>query len=409
MIDVNSILILVSSTLFLGYISGLFYSKTKIPDIIWLLAFGILLGPVLHFFDSELFIKLSPLMSIVALCIILFDAGINVDIRAIIKTMAKSVVLCIATFLAVVTSVGYILFFLMPTRFTLLEAMLLGAMIGGTSTISVFGILDGLQKLIPNIESTRVILMLESVISDPVCIIASITIIKMIMLPGVSLYDGLKDVVFTFIVSSVIGFVIGLVWAVVMSNLRGKSLNYILTISVLFPTYILAEAFAGEGGGPMAALTFGLSLTNYGYIAKRLGLKLDIKIDKRRLREFHEEITFLIKSFFFVYIGLIVSLSLEYMLIGLVIIVIILIIRFTIATAVGSLLKFSKVEKTLSRLIFAQGLPAFVMSQLPFIFDPEGIYFLDPSIYPNLCMPIVLGTVIFAAVAGPLIAKRQLT
>jgi len=406
---VNSILILVSSTLFLGYISGLFYSKTKIPDIIWLLAFGILLGPVLHFFDSELFIKLSPLMSIVALCIILFDAGINVDIRAIIKTMAKSVVLCIATFLAVVTSVGYILFFLMPTRFTLLEAMLLGAMIGGTSTISVFGILDGLQKLIPNIESTRVILMLESVISDPVCIIASITIIKMIMLPGVSLYDGLKDVVFTFIVSSVIGFVIGLVWAVVMSNLRGKSLNYILTISVLFPTYILAEAFAGEGGGPMAALTFGLSLTNYGYIAKRLGLKLDIKIDKRRLREFHEEITFLIKSFFFVYIGLIVSLSLEYMLIGLVIIVIILIIRFTIATAVGSLLKFSKVEKTLSRLIFAQGLPAFVMSQLPSIYDAPREFFSNPEIYPNLCMPIVLGTVIFAAVAGPLIAKRQLT
>ncbi|MFQ6053662.1 MAG: hypothetical protein ACE5OO_05490 [Candidatus Bathyarchaeia archaeon] len=49
------------------------------------------------------------------------------------------------------------------------------------------------------------------------------------------------------------------------------------------------------------------------------------------------------------------------------------------------------------------------MSQLPFIFDPDGTYFLNPEIYPNLCMPIVLGTVIFAAIAGPIIAKRQLT
>lgn len=49
------------------------------------------------------------------------------------------------------------------------------------------------------------------------------------------------------------------------------------------------------------------------------------------------------------------------------------------------------------------------MSQLPFIFDPDRIHFLAPEIYPNLCMPIVLGTVIFAAIAGPIIAKWQLT
>jgi hypothetical protein len=48
------------------------------------------------------------------------------------------------------------------------------------------------------------------------------------------------------------------------------------------------------------------------------------------------------------------------------------------------------------------------MSQLPLIYDPERQFFLDPAIYPNLVMPIVLGTVLFAAISAPLMAKRLL-
>ena len=43
------------SILLIAYISGLIYSKTKIPDIVWTLFLGILLGPVLGF-DKDLFI-----------------------------------------------------------------------------------------------------------------------------------------------------------------------------------------------------------------------------------------------------------------------------------------------------------------------------------------------------------------
>ncbi len=48
------------------------------------------------------------------------------------------------------------------------------------------------------------------------------------------------------------------------------------------------------------------------------------------------------------------------------------------------------------------------MSQLPLIYDPNREYFLDPAIYPNLVMPIVLGTVLVAALTAPLLAKRLL-
>jgi hypothetical protein len=96
------------------------------------------------------------------------------------------------------------------------------------------------------------------------------------------------------------------------------------------------------------------------------------------------------------------------MIIGFLVVGLIIVVRFSVASAVGTVLSFSRTEKVLTRLIFAQGLPAFVMSQLPYIFDPNKEFFRSPEVYPNLCMPIVLGTVLFAAIAGPIIAKRQI-
>jgi cell volume regulation protein A len=408
MLNTDNLLLLVSSTLLLSYISNLMYNKTNIPDIVWLLGFGIILGPVLGYFDNSLFISLSPLMSTVALSIILFDAGIHLDITILMKAISKATVLSICTILSVILVVGYALNYIMPESFTILEAMLLGAMIGGTSTIAVISVLDGLQKIIPDIKGTRLILTMESVISDPVCIIASITIIKMIMMPGVTIFDSIKEIISTFTLSSAFGLVIGQIWAEVLDKLQGRSLNYIMTLSILFPTYIFAEHIIGEGGGPMAALTFGLMLTNYQNIARRVGVVRNPKINKERLREFHEEITYFIKAFFFVYIGLIVTISRDYLAIGLGVLTLILFIRYVVVVVVGTGLSFSKQEQILSMLIYASGLPAFVMSQLPTIYDPNKQFFQNPEIYPNLVVPIVLGTVLFAALSAPPLAKRIL-
>lgn len=407
--DAGNLLLLFSSTIFLGYVSGLFYTKTRVPDIIWLLAFGILLGPILGYFERGVFLSVSPLMSVIALCIILFDAGINIDILLVARNMAKSVLLTVATFLSMVFSVGVFLHLLMPQMFTLLQAMLLGAMIGGTSTIAVSAILSNMERIVPDLENVSIILIMESILSDPICIITSLALIRMVMAPTISPTDIFKEIIYVLFLSSLLGFALGLVWAGVLDRLRGKPFNYILTIAVLFSTYIVAERLVGEGGGPIAALTLGLAITNSRYIIRRLGVESDVRIDKRRLREFHEEITFMIKSFYFVYMGLTATLSLEYTLLGLGVVALALLIRYAVATGLGRLPTFTNQEKVISRLIFAQGLPAFVMSQLPIIFDPNRRFFPRPEIYTDLAVPIVIGTILISAFLGPVIISRQLT
>ena len=392
----------------LSFISSLIYRFTKIPDVIWLMGFGVLMGSGIGYIDKELFNELAPLMSVLALSIILFEAGINVDIITLIDNMGKATVLSVSSILSSIILVGAAMRLILPNDFTLLQGMLLGAMIGGTSTVAVFGILGSIEKSVSDLGSTKIMLTMESIISDPICIIASITLIKMILQPGISIRDGFSDIVSTFILSSLLGIFTGLAWSNILNRLRTHPYTYMITLAVLMPLYLLSEAAIGDGAGAMTALTFGLAITNYSYFMEKLGRPGKVRINVRKLREFHEEIVFFIKSFFFVYIGVIVTISLKYMFVGFLVVAILMIMRYVLVTVIGKMLAFTREETSIAKVVYASGLPAFVMSQLPILYDPNGEIFLTPGLYPDICMPIVLGTILYSGLLGPWMINADL-
>jgi cell volume regulation protein A len=267
MFSVEGFLLLVSATLFLSYISSLFYTKTRIPDIVWLLCFGYLLGPVLNFFDKEIFMTIFPMLILVTVSIFSFDTGINVDVSGMMNTVIKALILASITFLAITGGIGIVLNLFMPELFTLEEGMLLGAMVGGLGGISVTGILNRLRTLIPTIEKDGVILNLESTLSDPIRIVACFALISMIT-SEVTLQAGIKDIVFIFTISALLGIVYGLMWSEVLNLLSNRPFNYMMTIAALFPVYIASERYVGQGGGAITALAFGLAITNHDRISK---------------------------------------------------------------------------------------------------------------------------------------------
>jgi cell volume regulation protein A len=404
----ENLIILISLTILISYISSLVYSLTKIPDVIILMGFGILMGPVLGYADKVMFDDIAPLMSIIALSIILFEAGINVDITMLLGSMGKALVLSTASIMGSILLIGFVTSYVLVPGLPFLQGMLLGAMVGGTSTVAVFGILSGIGDLIPNLTSTRVLLTMESILSDPICIISSITIIKLILQPTFTLRDTVKEITTVFLLSSALGLGVGVVWARVLDRLRTRHYTYMITLAVLLPIYIISEHYIGEGGGAMTALIFGLAITNFRYIMEKSGRDEKVLIDKKRLREFHEEITFFVKSFFFVYIGVVVSLSWRYAFFGFFLVILQMGLRYGIVDVLSGQFGFTREEKALSQGVYASGLPAFVMSQLPQIFDPESIYFVNAQLYPDLTMPIVFGTIMFSGLIGPKLAKMTL-
>ena len=404
----ENLIILISLTILISYVSSLVYSLTRIPDVIILMGFGILMGPVLGYADKVMFDEIAPLMSIIALSIILFEAGINVDITLILGSMGKALVLSTASIMGSILLIGFVTSYVLVPGLPFLQGMLLGAMVGGTSTVAVYGILSGIGNLIPNLTSTRVLLTMESILSDPICIISSITIIKLILQPTFTIRDTVKEITMVFLLSSALGLSVGVIWAKVLDRLRTRHYTYMITLAVLLPFYIFSEHYIGEGGGAMTALIFGLAITNFRYIMEKFGRDEKVLIDKKRLREFHDEITFFIKSFFFVYIGVVVRLSWRYAFFGLFLVILQMGLRYGIVDVLSGQFGFTREEKALSQGVYASGLPAFVMSQMPQIFDPEGIYFVNAQLYPDLCMPIVFGTIMFSGLIGPKLAQYAL-
>lgn len=83
-------------------------------------------------------------------------------------------------------------------------------------------------------------------------------------------------------------------------------------------------------------------------------------------------------------------------------------VRYLVVTGISKAMSFTVEEEILSKVVYASGLPAFVMSQLPLIYDPNAEYFSNPRLYPDLAMPIVLGIVIVNALAGSSLAKEKI-
>jgi len=405
-LDANVVVILISLALFLAYISGIIYTYTGVPDTVWLIAFGYLFGPTLQLFNPAALRPSTPILVVMALNLLMFEAGLSVDFKAFKETMKKSTYLGLTTFTLTTLGIGYLLHYSVPFVFTLSEALFFGAMIAGASASTVLGIIGSIQRVRKEIGEARRLLVLESIVTDSLSVVTAMTLLRFIQTPGVPLNDAIKDIVYVFTVSAFIGFGTGVLWVQLLDLIRNRPFNYIMTLAVLFISYIFSEGVGGPGAGAVAALSFGITLTNYPLLAQRFGLRENVRVERRRLRSFHEEITFLVKSFLFIFVGLEVQLSIEYLIMGLALSATIGLMRILSVNVVGGFIDLTDDEAAASRLVFSNGLTALVISQLPLMVDSATGSFMNPGVFTNLAVPIVIVSSLFGSLIGPRIIRR---
>ena len=407
MIATERVLLLISSTLFLSYLSGIFYNRTKIPDIVWLLVFGMVFGPVLNFFDAALFMDIFDLMLLVTVALFAFNTGLNFNIQHLLGNTARAFDMAMVSFLATSISVGVALSVVLPEYFNFVNGLLLGAMVGGMDGVSISGLISSLGEDSKEMGISGAFLQLESTFADPIKVVGVVTIIKMVTIAGAGPLSAARDILFTLSTATLIGVGAGLTWGEFISRLRDRPLNYMLTIAALFPVYVLAEVISGGGGGPISAFLFGVVLMNYAYVTRSLNMKRRSRIDRRKIREYHDEITFLMKALFFVYLGLIVRLNPAYMLVGGFLTALIIAVRFVTASVVGKLQGFPDEQVIYTRYFFIQGAGSLVLSQFVTKYNPNSVFFPGSEVFTNLVVLIVLFSIVFTSVVAPVLARKQ--
>ena len=377
----------------LGFLGEEFFNRTSIPDSILLLLFGVLLGPIFQLFAHEELLAITPYFAALALIIILFDGGLNMDIHEAVKNSPRALVLAISGWILNVFVTAALCKVLLGWR--LLNGLLLGSIVGGGSSIIVIALIRKLKVT----EKIETVLSLESILTDVLCTIGAFTAINILISGEVSLGAALGSVGIAFAVGILVGLGFGIAWLVILEKLKGKPNAYMLTLAVLFLTFVVTTNLGGNGA--LSALFLGLMIGNSRPIAKLLKFRTTVSIDDN-VRDFHSQISFLIRSFFFVFTGLLFSFSsLTSLFLGLFLSFAFLGIRFIVVKMAALKSELHDYE-TLMTIMFPRGLAAAVLASLPLTMLGS-----EYQVFPEISFIVILTTIIACTIGVAFLKKRK--
>ncbi len=298
--DVPTVFFLLGGIIFIGFLGTLFFRRTKIPDVLLLMLLGTLIGPVFHIVEPASFSSITPYFAALALIILLFEGGLGLNLFRVLSEISRATGFTLLIFLFSIVTTGIIMssFF----SWTIYQGFLLGAVLGGSSSAIVIAILNRIRAP----EGVKTLLTLESALTDVLCIIFSISLIEVILSNSVSLGAVGNRLLGSFSIASVIAVIFGLFWINLLKKFGELEYGYLLTLAMTFLLYAFVESI--KANGAVAALVFGLMLSNANDIAKMLRLKGNYAI-KHAIISFHKEMAFFIRTFFFVYIGILIDLK----------------------------------------------------------------------------------------------------
>jgi cell volume regulation protein A len=376
------LLLAASVVIILGVLGEAFFKKTGIPDILLLMGLGIIIGPVLGIIQPEAVLEIVPYFAAVALIIIMFDGGLNLHIGKVLKTAHFAIILVIVGFALSVGIVAGLAHYGLGWEW--IDSILLGTIVGGSSSIIVFGLVQKIRIS----DDAKSMLSFESALTDIFAVIIAFVLFEAALSGELSLDMLGITIGKAVLVGLVLGFGVGIPWMFVISKLKNAQHSYMLTIGMVFLLFFLATSF-GESGA-LTALVFGLMLGKKTYFSRLLKVKFpEDTIDN----SLHNQVTFLVRAFFFVFVGLLASFAqLEYVIFGIVAAIGIYIGRIIITKSV-LVRGFSKLDKRVTSVMIPRGLAAAVLATYPL-----SMGLPNAEAYPQIIFFVIFTSVLITTI-----------
>jgi cell volume regulation protein A len=368
--DVNSILLVVSLIVFLGYVAEWLFRKINVPDTLLLIVVGFAIGPnAANLFDPHRLGTLAPLFTTFTLLFLMFEGALYIDLRSFAEGIGAGITIGFSLFFISAAVISGIFYFLLND---LLLALMLGFALGGISSAFIIPIL----KQVKVDKKLYSVLTLESALTDVLAIVFATTMMELKRLNTFELNGVFSQIASLFFVAGMVGILVGFLWIFLeRQQIIEGDRNYIMTIAYVVLLYFIAEYLGGNGA--IAAMCFGMVIANSRVL---LAMWQKVKSPKRKVvdeervekmdksvnvvssreRMFYREISFFLKTFFFVYIGILLNVrNLRAVGIGSGIAVVIMLLRY-----VSLLLtrKYRAIDRMLVNALFARGIaPAAIL------------------------------------------------
>lgn len=403
----------IAAIIFIGFFGNLIFARFRVPDVLLLIALGMIIGPdilggAFNLVTSGTLAginKYRDLLLTSALVLILFDGGLHLNMKSVLKSMKLATFTTVLTLLLEIALVALALHFFMNVD--ILLALVVGSIIGGTGEAVVIPIVNKMRIR----EETKAMLIMESVISDVLVIVIAITLMSVIALGDFNAIDVTRELAVKFVIGGVIGFLAGIAWLFVLQRLQNQPLSYMITVAALFLVAGFVEMDPINSSSAVAALMFGLAVGNRRFVKRWLtSVTLRISTDEH-IQEFHSEISFFVRTFFYVYLGLLFRFSTFetiHLVLGIGIIVIIVIVRRATSLLAARLGDLDKGDSDAMFSMMPRGLAAAVLATMPAVLLAGTSVWKDTyeQLILNIVLIVILGTTILATILSFVTERR---
>ena len=367
---------------FLGHALKWVFIHTKIPDLLILILLGFLIGPVFGVVETSAFGKVGPLLSTVALIVILYEGGIRLHAKDLITSSLPALGLSLLGFL-LVTVVASLIAWIFTRDLAL--ALLFGAGIGSTSSAIVIPTV----KYLSVSDKTRTILSLESAFTDVLAIVIFLVLLDAALQGEFSLNQLLIGIGPNTVNAIMVGCLSGVFWSFLK-----KFFVFLIDIKFSGEAWALLSYGTLEMmglNGAMGVLALGFTLGNLDLLPSFMKGFLNRKPMSRMDLELLEEITFLLKTTFFIFLGMQIQFSnFTVIFFSTIITILIFVLRYFTVLIVMSEKRYSRMDAMTTFAMGPRGLACAVLATLPLQKGLEGGAWLQDAMFTLIPMTIVL-------------------
>ena len=384
--ETGQVIVFVGLLVFLAHFFVILFERTRIPDVLYLTLIGVFIGPVFGIVSPADFGVVGPIFTTIALVVILFEGGLDLTIDSLRRSLQGTLLITLVTYILTLAALTLLLIVLSPL--TLLTALFVGAVLAGPAPSIIIPLVRQLRLR----DSTKTTLMLESSLGEALCILVALAVLESFKMEEIRVGRFLGGLVSSFVFAVVIGAVGGYGWSLLLQKMREIRHAIFTTPAFVFILYGVAE-FLGFSG-PVAALTFGITLGNIDLV------KIPWLLDKTTItplrhneteKLFFGEIVFLVKTFFFVYIGLSVrfadvrSVAIAVALTG-----ILLISRFAAMYVAVNRRTTPQQDRLAMSVVVPKGTAAAVLAGMPLQMAIDGGEFIQNTTYGVVIISIIM-------------------
>ena len=396
---IGLIIAIIGLLIFAAHLFSSIFSKRRIPDVLFLILIGLIIGPLTHWVDSEKLSLLGSILSAVTLVLILFESGIQLSFNTLKDSFKPSLRLTAANFVFSAVAVWLLLWLALGIDPVI--SLMVGCVLGGTASAVVIPTVRQLQMS----QKSSTILILEAAIGNVFSIVLALALMHAIKSRQVEFGMIFGNIFSSFTLATLIGLLGSIFWALILEQVREIQYSVLTTPAFVFILFGVNEWMGYSGA--IAALAFGIGMANidaiydgflYKVIKKRPANLNDTE------RSLFSELVLLLKTFFFVYVGMSIQLfAWQPIVIGLGLTVILFILRVPVVkVAINKNDQISRKEKLFMSAIDPKGLTAAVLATqaLAYIPDAEIGLFIR-----NIVFSVILFSIVINSILIPIISR----